>query len=427
MVAKVSCSVAFFLLTVTLSIAQSRPVSMDINPTSTEDDIKKKVVFIIVDGISADMLEAANTPYLDSIAKQGAYSRAYVGGLKGGYSETPTISAVGYNSLLTGTWVNKHNVYGNDIKEPNYNYPSIFKILKENFESKKAAIFSTWLDNRTKLVGENLVETGYIKMDYAFDGFELDTLRFPHDEERLFIKNIDSTVAEEASRYIKAEGPDLSWVYLEFSDDIGHKYGDSPQLNAAITYEDRLVGKIWKAVTERALNFKEEWLILVTTDHGRTQKNGKGHGGQSERERSIWVVTNSKDTNAYFKENTPTIVDLMPTMLRFLNLSVDDHLAYEIDGIPLIGKTDVFNLQAARSGTTIRVSWQNQNASAEKAQILLSKTNNFREGGRDVYEVVGEVSLNENEFIISSIPPSDFLKIVLKSEHNVLNTWLVKN
>src|SRR5690606_19468781 len=82
----------------------------------------KKALFIMVDGIAADVLERVNTPYMDMISEEGAYTRAYLGGEKGGYSETPTISAVGYNSLLTGTWANKHNVWDNDIEAPNYHY-----------------------------------------------------------------------------------------------------------------------------------------------------------------------------------------------------------------------------------------------------------------------------------------------------------------
>ncbi len=397
-----------------------------LDQTAELDKVKRKVVFIIVDGISADMLENTKTPYLDSIAIRGGYSRAYVGGLKNGYSQTPTISAVGYNSLLTGTWVNKHQVYGNDIKEPNYNYPTLFRIVKDNDEQKKTAIFSTWQDNRTKLVGKNLKETGYLKVDYAFDGFELDTLNFPHDEEHMYIKNIDEHVAMEAARYIRAEGPDLSWVYLQFTDDIGHKYGDGPQLKEAIAFEDLLVGTIWRSVLAREQNYQEEWLLLVTTDHGRTQADGKGHGGQSDRERSTWIVTNSGDTNAYFREQTPAIVDIMPTVLRFMKLPVADEIAYEIDGVPFIGRTDVFDLKAKRQGRHILVSWQSINKPKGKAKILLTTTNNFKTGKEDSYKFMGEVLLTNNHLKLRNIPHADVIKIVLQSEHNTLNTWVLE-
>src|ERR1700733_6233066 len=98
---------------------------------------QKKALFIIADGIPADVIEKVSPPTLDAIAKKGAFLHAYVGGEKGGYSQTPTISAVGYNSLLTGTWVNKHNVWGNDIKDPNYNYWNIFRFFKQAYPGKK--------------------------------------------------------------------------------------------------------------------------------------------------------------------------------------------------------------------------------------------------------------------------------------------------
>ena len=111
---------------------------------TTEPAPEQKVVFIIVDGIANDMLKNTETPQLDAIAQDGGYTEAYVGGEKEGYSKTPTISAVGYNSLLTGVWANKHNVWGNSIKDPNYNYPTIFRLFKDVYPNKSTAIFSTW-------------------------------------------------------------------------------------------------------------------------------------------------------------------------------------------------------------------------------------------------------------------------------------------
>jgi predicted AlkP superfamily pyrophosphatase or phosphodiesterase len=228
---------------------------------------------VIVDGISSDSKEKIATPHLDAIAKVGGYTRAHVGGGKGTYSQTPTISAVGYNSLLTGTWVNKHNVWDNDIKDPNYNYWTLFRFFEEQYPQKRTAIFSTWLDNRTKLVGTNLPQTDKLQIDYSFDGFELDTVHFKHDKQSEYIHQIDEKVVDEAAAYIHDNGPDMSWVYLEYTDDMGHKYGDSEQFHKAIQHDGRPDGPHLEIHQLPRKNFNEDWLIVVTTDHGSDSQN----------------------------------------------------------------------------------------------------------------------------------------------------------
>ncbi|MFT6215490.1 MAG: putative AlkP superfamily pyrophosphatase or phosphodiesterase, partial [Roseivirga sp.] len=91
---------------------------------------EKKVMIILVDGVPADVLESVDTPILDQIAAQGGYTRAYQGGGKGEYTQTPTISAPGYMNMIAGVWGNKHNVWGNSVSNPNYNYWNIFRTVK---------------------------------------------------------------------------------------------------------------------------------------------------------------------------------------------------------------------------------------------------------------------------------------------------------
>ncbi|AUC83959.1 nucleotide pyrophosphatase [Polaribacter sp. ALD11] len=387
---------------------------------------KKKVVFIIVDGVSNDQLKKANTPILDAIAEKGSYSDAFVGGIKETIAETPTISAVGYNSLLTGTWANKHNVYGNSIHKPNYNYPTIFRFLKDSIPDLKTAIFSTWLDNRTKLVGENLPATRKMKLDYHYDGFELDTVGFPHDRKRKYIRNIDSIVSNEANRYIKKEAPDVSWVYLQFSDDMGHGYGDSKEFDEAVYFEDTNVGKIYEAVNYREKNFNEDWLFIVTTDHGRSVEDGRGHGGQSDRERSTWMITNKNDFNKYFKTSTVGIVDVFPTITDFFNVDIPAELQQELDGISFYNSKSVKNFRGEYENDSLHFSWDGIEQLEENATISFSTTNNFKKGSKDNFIELATVKLSDTKFT-KAFPTekTDTIKCILTTKNQILNTTII--
>ncbi|MCF0063812.1 alkaline phosphatase family protein [Dyadobacter chenwenxiniae] len=389
----------------------------------------KKTLFVIVDGISADVIEKVSKPNLDAISKAGGYSRAHVGGEKSTYSQSPTISAVGYNCLLTGTWTNKHNVWDNYIKDPNYNYWTIFRFFEEQYPQKRSALFSTWLDNRTKLVGDGLPQTNKLRIDYPFDGFELDTIHFPHDKQSQYIHKIDEKVVDEAASYIASDAPDLSWVYLEFTDDMGHKYGDSEQFHNAIKMMDDQMGRLWKAIQVREKDFNEDWLIVITTDHGRDPKSGKDHGGQTDRERSTWIVTNAKDLNQNFKPATeadaPGIVDIMPTIARHMDISFPKEQAFEVDGVPFTGKLSVTNPTVKKGADKIDITWKSVNKEG-KVKIWLTTTNHFKEGGRDIYHLIDEVPVtNEKLEMDISKYRSGFFKIVLEGKYNTVNRWIV--
>lgn len=383
----------------------------------------KKAVFVIVDGIPADVIERINTPNLDEISAKGGYTRAYMGGEAGGVTQTPTVSAVCYNTLLTATWVNKHNVWGNDIAAPNYNYWNIFRIAKNQPNEVKTAIFSSWEDNRTKLIGEGLAEAGNIYMDKSFDGLELDTEKYPAEPHELNIFKIDEEVSAKAAEYIREEAPDLTWVYLWYMDCVGHESGDGERFDEYTELTDRQIGRIWDAVKEREKLYGEDWMVVITTDHGRTAKDGRGHGGQSERERTIWVSTNQK-VNKYFDMQQPGIVDISPSICRFMGYTVPDDLSYEQEGIPFVGKLDFSNLKADKKGGQIELTWENYTNGA--LDVYVSTTNNYKEGAPDSWTYVGKVPAKDKKFVYDTKDnKSDFYKFSVRGRNNRMPVWVV--
>lgn len=383
----------------------------------------KKAVYIIVDGVPADQIERLHAPAIYDIASHGAYARAYTGGEIGGYSQTPTVSAIGYTNLLTSTWLNKHNVGGNDNLKPNYNYWTIFRIAKEQAKDYKTGIYSSWTDNRTVLLGEGKPETNHLKIDYVKDGYELDTVRFPNRELELRIFDIDEQVSKDAAQGIREDAPDLSWVYLWYTDDAGHIKGNGAFFDEYVLKADEQVRRIWEAVKYREAKFDEEWMVVVTTDHGRGE-NGHGHGGQSWRERTTWISTNVP-VNEHFKAGNLAIIDIAPSISRFLGFDVPQDVLWEQDGMPFIGKVDVYDLQTMPYDDSVWLTWKTYSKKTP-VTIYAACDNKYKEGGKDEWIEVATVPAGTNEYKVDlkKLPASKFHKFVVKAPNNHLNRWV---
>lgn len=383
----------------------------------------KKAVYIIIDGVPADQIERLHTPAIFDIASRGAYGRAYTGGEIGGYSQTATISAIGYTNLLTATWYNKHNVGGNSNLNPNYNYWTLFRIAKEQSKDYKTAIYSSWTDNRTVLIGEGKAETNHLKIDFVKDGYDLDTVRFPKRKKDLHIFDIDEQISKDAAEGICKDAPDLSWVYLWYTDDAGHIAGNGDFFDEYVRKADVQVSRIWEAVKYREANFDEEWMVVVTTDHGRTE-NGYGHGGQSRRERTTWISTNVP-VNTHFKEGTLAITDIAPSICRFIGFEVPQAVLWEQDGMPFIGKVDISDLQTMPYDRSVRLSW-NCYTNDSPITVYAATDNKFKEGGKDEWVKLATLPAGTDSYTVDleALPASGFCKFVVLTSGNHLNRWI---
>ncbi|MBD0256930.1 MAG: alkaline phosphatase family protein, partial [Cytophagales bacterium] len=277
------------------------------------------------------------------------------------------------------------------------------------------------------LLGEGLPGTGKLQLDDHYDGYELDTIRFPHDKGREFMHRIDETVTDAAVNCLKTKGPDLSWVYLEYTDDMGHAHGDGERFYRAVEKMDGQVGRIAEVIQYRQRTFGEDWLLIVTTDHGRDQATGKHHGGQTDRERTTWMVTDNARLNAYADAGAPGIVDLMPTLARHLGVALPPDVQREIDGVPLVGPVSLAAARATYADGKLTVGWQALEQSGT-VKIWLSQTNHYQRGGKDEYRLLGEVPLSAQTATVAAAGlPAGFCKVVLQGTHNAVNAWVRTN
>lgn len=86
-----STTVAFFLIPFLTMTACEQMVESKTEPV-------RKVVFIIVDGISAEILEEVDTPNSDQVIAQGAYTRGWLGREAGRMDEYELLVEVPLNS-----------------------------------------------------------------------------------------------------------------------------------------------------------------------------------------------------------------------------------------------------------------------------------------------------------------------------------------
>jgi hypothetical protein len=188
---------------------------------------------------------------------------------------------------------------------------------------------------------------------------------------------------------------------------------------------------LWEAVKVREKKFGENWQVFITTDHGRGEPLGKDHGGQSDAERSTWIVTNAKGLNTYFGKSgdnnpVPGIVDIMPTIGRHLAVPFPKEQAFELDGVALTGKISVSNPNAKREGDKITLTWKSSEEDGE-VKIWLAVTNHFEEGGSDQYMLMKQLPVTDEKVILDvSKLPKGFYKMVIEGKYNAVNRWIVE-
>jgi hypothetical protein len=269
---------------------------------------RRKVLVIGIDGCRPDALIAANTPNLDKLMANGTFS------LDARNIRT-TSSGPGWSSILTGVWQEKHGVTDNSFNGSNFNrYPHFFKLIKDTYPKSRNVSLCEWSEINDKIVGQNA--------DSAI--------------------NTSNASDTQIKAVAELEVENLTSLFLHFDapDHAGHSSGFSP-LNPhyidAIEEVDRAIGGIIAAMKRRVNYSNEEWIVVVTTDHGGIDT---GHGGDSEQERTIFMIVSGFNVPSK-KIIKNTVHSTIPPVSNCLNSNSE--LLFNRDATVKVLNSDTYN------------------------------------------------------------------------------------
>lgn len=278
----------------------------------------KKVLLIGIDGCRTDALKLANTPTIDNLITNGIYSPDAL-------NDDITISGPGWSAILCGVWSNKHLSVDNSFVGTDYtNYPPLFK----HIEDFNANLHTVSICNWSPI-------NDYIVQNYA--------------DYKLNVSS-DSDVSIEAVNYLTINDPDIMFLHFDDVDHAGHSYGFSPdtsQYITAIESVDDFIAPIIQSISQRPNYTNEDWLILITTDHGGI---GTSHGGNSIQEQKVFVIAsgNSIAQNIIRKDSIlafDSVYNCLPDTTELQFNGVNNYVQIPSNPIYNFGSTQDFTVE----------------------------------------------------------------------------------
>jgi hypothetical protein len=281
-----------------------------------------KVLVIGLDGTLLTRIGDAAAPRLKALMAAGltAPSAIYANPL------APTMSGPGWSTLITGVWPDKHNVKDNNFTGHRFaEYPDFLTRIETAKPSLSTYAVSSWGPITDTVFSAN------VDTRVSTPGAEYDT----------------GTTARAVAQ-LKGADQDAVFVQLDNVDHAGHTYGAaSQQYLDAIHGVDGQVGEIVDAVSSRSTYATEDWLILVTADHGHTDAGG--HGGSTWQERQTFMIAVGGTAAPGSTRHDVKMPDVAASALAHLGIALDP--AWGLDGRPIQQPTaDDFDTLRAQLG-----------------------------------------------------------------------------
>ena len=296
----------------TLSLTAALAATL-LSSTSTQA-IENKSLVISLDGLRADSLWNANTPFIDSLIN-GTFDASYNGAMSWtaqNVDDADTVSGPNHAAIMTGVTATKHGVTNNgNVGSGDYaTYPHYMQRLETANSSLNTAYLYNWSEDGKIPSGANLIK---------------------QDSDAKIIANAEKILNGRFKNqdWTKGTNVDAMFLFLDDPDHAGHSSGFTP-LSANYISEiesiDTQIGTLLNAIKDRSTFSNEDWQIIITSDHGGLPS---GHGGGHAVQSTIPYIVSSKTVQQGLLTGTARSYDAASTALDHMGLTVPTSL----DGI----------------------------------------------------------------------------------------------
>jgi len=247
-----------------------------------------KAVLVMIDGLRPDAIDAAGCVTLAGLQRRGASTLA-------ARSVMPSVTLPCHMSIFHSVPPTRHGVVTNDWMPMARPLPGL--VEQARYAELHTAFFYNWEPLR------NLSLPG--SLDFAY--FRKTARLFPHGD--------DSTI-DVALGYIPVEMPDLAFVYLGTTDEMGHVTGwMADGYLAQVAHVDGQLGRLLAALPE-------EYTVLVQADHGG---HDRSHGTEMEEDMTIpWIIAGPGIRQGHTIAGPVSLLDTAPTLARVLGIPVHE-------------------------------------------------------------------------------------------------------
>ena len=239
----------------------------------------KKAIVIGYDGCRADALSLCEDDgAIANLIYDGAKAYiSYCGGVNYPYfNKQDTSTAPGWASILTGQWADVTGVTGNSIPMSKESH-TLFSSLIENGKADSSAFYVSWnghfVDGDATYINEKAYcEEKKLNVTFSDAGDDAGTLENT-------LKDVKGLLCS-----------DFIFTILEHTDHDGHSTGfdlDNEDYVNAFYAAEADATAIINAVEARATYALEDWMIIITSDHGGFNT---GHGSFTIQERMTFFV-----------------------------------------------------------------------------------------------------------------------------------------